>query len=404
VKSKLFAGLIVAAIAVACIGTACGAKNSSAPGDTSSAGSAAPSAAPDPQSGGARTMKSVNITDPILDMTAYTMKIPADWIFQGAVVQGTGCVPGAFPVWRMSSPDGLTGEKQLPRLDWAFSDNPNARPMATTGCMDFKNELPASDVLKYMIGVLQVEYVKDMPAPALPTIRKNMAAQDIPAISHTVDIANAMVRYHINNIEIQDQISVFVGCQAFHGGGSFNGQHFCSAQVSRYWAPNGKWSLDTFNFGPNAFAIDQQWNAKWVALADQKIDQAAQASGQIIRQMGDDAQRQRDAQQSAFIQAQDMRQQQHEQFLSTMQRGTEISMKEAAASANANHRAAQDWADYSLDQQKRLDPHTGKITKDSSAYSYTWVNESGKRIQTNDINENPNGNGTGKWTLQQNIH
>ena len=65
-----------------------------------------------------------------------------------------------------------------------------------------------------------------------------------------------------------------------------------------------------------------------------------------------------------------------------------------------------DWADYSLDQQKRLDPNTGLITKDSSAYSYTWVNDSDSRdrLQTNDVNENPNGNGTGNWTLQQNIH
>jgi hypothetical protein len=100
-----------------------------------------------------------------------------------------------------------------------------------------------------------------------------------------------------------------------------------------------------------------------------------------------------------------MRQQQHEQFLASMQRGTDMSMKQAAASANANHRAAGDWADYSLDQQKRLDPKTGQITKDSSAYSYTWVNDSDprNRTQTNDVNENPNGNGTGNWTLQQNI-
>ena len=98
-----------------------------------------------------------------------------------------------------------------------------------------------------------------------------------------------------------------------------------------------------------------------------------------------------------------MRQQQHDQFLETLQRGADLSMKQAANSANANHRMAGDWADYSLDQQKRLDPNTGQITKDSSAYSNTWVNESGQRIQTNDINANPNGNGTGNWTLQLNI-
>jgi hypothetical protein len=120
--------------------------------------------------------------------------------------------------------------------------------------------------------------------------------------------------------------------------------------------------------------------------------------------MGEEVTRRSTAQYNAFQQSQDMRQRQHEQFLDTMQRGTDLSMKQAAASANANHRAADDWSDYSLDLQKRLDPNTGLITKDSSAYNYTWVNETGDRVQTNNINANPNGNGSGNWTLQENIH
>jgi hypothetical protein len=84
-----------------------------------------------------------------------------------------------------------------------------------------------------------------------------------------------------------------------------------------------------------------------------------------------------------------------------MQRGTDMSMKRAADIANTNHRIADDWCDYSLDQQKGLDPRTGEITKHSSAYSYTWIHHGGKRVQTNDVNANPNG--TGNWTLQENV-
>jgi hypothetical protein len=47
---------------------------------------------------------------------------------------------------------------------------------------------------------------------------------------------------------------------------------------------------------------------------------------------------------------------------------------------NARSRAADDWCDYSLDLQKRLDPNTGLLTKDSGAYNYTWVNEQGDRF------------------------
>jgi hypothetical protein len=110
------------------------------------------------------------------------------------------------------------------------------------------------------------------------------------------------------------------------------------------------------------------------------------------------------AQHSAFEQAQAMRQKQHEDFDASLQRGTDMSMARTQDSMNARSRAADDWCDYSLDQQKRLDPNTGLITKDSAAYNYTWVNEQGDRVQTNNINANPNGNGTGNWTLQENVH
>ncbi len=79
-------------------------------------------------------------------------------------------------------------------------------------------------------------------------------------------------------------------------------------------------------------------------------------------------------------------------------------MKRAAETVNANQRATDDWWDYSLDQQKRLGPDTGSVTKHSSACGHRWVNEAGKRLQTNGINANPSDNGRGKWTLQQNVH
>lgn len=117
----------------------------------------------------------------------------------------------------------------------------------------------------------------------------------------------------------------------------------------------------------------------------------------------DAAGRTRNAQNSAFQQAQTLRQKQHNDFDATLKQGTERSMQRTADNMNARSRAADDWCDYSLDQQKRLDPNTGLITKDSSAYNCSWVNEQGGRVHTNNINANPNGNGTGNWTLQENV-
>jgi hypothetical protein len=175
--------------------------------------------------------------------------------------------------------------------------------------------------------------------------------------------------------------------------------------VGRQWAPKGKFPGDVFNAIEHSFAIDQPWNERWNAEMTRKIKEVYAAGNKLIKDQGDQLNARMAAQQNAFNQSQDMHQRQHDEFLATMKRGTDMSMQQAAASAKANHQMAGDWADYSLDQRKRLDPNTGRVTKDSSAYSYTWVNDSDprNRQQTSDVNFNPNGEGTGNWTLQLNV-
>jgi hypothetical protein len=405
-KSKLLTGLIAVAIVAASVGTACGSKvppidvaDDTTSAAASNSGAAAASAVP------ATGTKTATITDPILKMPAYTLTIPSDWIFDGAVGQGTPCVPGTSPIWRMSSPDGLTGFKALPPLAWAWWDKPRtaADAKATQGCMDYKQNMPAADVLKYMIGVLQVKFVKFEPVPWLAASQKAAAARANATSTPTIDIAIATVSYHINNIQIEEQLKAVVGCLGFHQGPQ-DGKHYCTAGVSREWTPAGKFNAAIFTPIDHSFQINQAWTNQWNAVMMQKIRELYEANGKILQDQMNSANARLAAQANSFQQSQDMRQKQHEDFDAVLKRGTDMSMQQAAATSNANHRAADDWADYSLDQQKRLDPNTGKITKDSSAYSYTWVNDQGKRIQTNNPNDNPNGNGTGNWTLQENIH
>jgi hypothetical protein len=341
----------------------------------------------------------VTITDPILNMKAYSITIPANWIFEGAVFPGSSCSDGPFPVFRTSSPDGLTGIKQLPRLDWSWTDNPNHPSKGGADCLPYKKELFASDMLKYMIGVLQVEFVRDEPTPDLADIQRNTAAHNAPKMSFSADKARATERYHIKKIVMEERLNVYVGCTSYKD----IGWHTRSAGVSRTWAPQGKYNDDTFKPISRTFAVDQEWNAKRAQIAIQKLNDLSERSMRAIQQMGEDAARRSAAQYNTFNQAQEMRQRQHEDFMASMQRGTDMSMQRTAQSMNARSRAADDWSDYSLDLQKRLDPNTGLITKDSSNYNYTWVNEQGDRVQTSNINANPNGNGTGNWTLQENV-
>jgi hypothetical protein len=100
-----------------------------------------------------------------------------------------------------------------------------------------------------------------------------------------------------------------------------------------------------------------------------------------------------------------VQQQMHQEFLATMQRGTDMSMARTQAGMNARSTATSDWVDYSLDRQTVTDPNTGQISKVSSSYPHTWVDSTGKTsYQTNDPNANPNGVLPGKWTQQTVVH
>jgi hypothetical protein len=343
--------------------------------------------------------KVVSITDPVLNMPAYSITIPTNWFFEGAVFPGTSCSEAPFPVFRITSPDGLTGIKQLPRLDWAWSDNPRQPSKSGADCLPYKKEIPASEVLKYMVGVLQVEFVKDEPTPDLAEIQRNTAARNSQQMIFTADKARATVRYHINKIVIDERLNVFVSCTTFRA----TGAHVCGAGVSRTWAPMGKYNDDTFRSVSKTFAVDQEWMSARGRIAIQKLKDLSDQEMAMIKRQGEEAERRSKAQYNAFQQSQAMHQRQHEDFMASMQRGTDMSMKRAAEISNNNHRIADDWCDYSLDQQKRLDPRTGEITKDSNAYNYTWINEFGEHYQTNDFNDNPNGGPKGNWNIATNV-
>jgi hypothetical protein len=58
-----------------------------------------------------------------------------------------------------------------------------------------------------------------------------------------------------------------------------------------------------------------------------------------------------------------VQQQAHDQFMQTMQEGTDRSMAHAAEVANNNHRSAMDMVDYSLDRQTVLFPNSSAVVQ-----------------------------------------
>jgi hypothetical protein len=222
-------------------------------------------------------------------------------------------------------------------------------------------------------------------------------------------MAAFLVHYNVNSIPVEENLSATTLCSDSPNVPPAGQRvvHFytCNAWVVRQRTRDGQIEAmkPTFQAISKSMVIDPQWNQRWQQVMNQKIADMYAASTKAILAKGDENARMMQARHNAFQEGQEMRQRQHEQFMATMQRGTDMAMKRSQESTDARSRMAGDWADYALDQQKRRDPNTGEITKDSSQYSYTWVNESGQRYQTNDGNDNPNGRLSGNWTLQQNI-
>lgn len=363
------------------------------------------------------------IRDPSLDMNANEVNVPAKWLFRGVFIQRGNCLTTPSVVFRATSPDGLTFVEQMPVLGWFWGTGPSGQ----SDCLPLKQAMGAQEFLKYISATLKVEYLADEPVPPNVLAKAQKAVADSQAIyapkyaairaappKETLQLARATVRYRNGTFVMKGMLSATVDCNETQGQMPSTlvgrppriqpGQPWtldrCYAYIQFISAPENQYQatvsmLDSIDIGPTEIPA---WTKAW-------LDRSGRQTAQAIDQMNKDAAAQRTASARQFAHDQGVRQQMHEEFLSTMQRGTDMSMNRAAQIANSNHTIASDWVDYSLDQQTVRDPNTGQVTKVSSSNSYTWLDNSGKvSYQTNDVNADPNGVLKGNWTRQQQVH
>jgi hypothetical protein len=384
-------------------------------------------------SGGTRTEV---IHDPTLNnMAAFQIPVPAKWHFQGVVDQGDGCVGISAPVFRATSPDGLSFSEQMPMFGWTGGTGIAAKIPPKNGCLPLQTAMSARDFLKYMTAMLNVEYVDDDPLPAAmqANLQKSLDDSELPyaaqyAAMHrslpkqTAQLARAIVRYKNGTFEMKGRLGTKVICTEQINPGFRSPVRGMPDQPG--WTSDDCRATVVYLAGPEKQydALIKLWDApemqgsgsaEWeqavvdrkTRIANERMNAQWTADRQADARMNAQAAAQRQAGAQQFAHDQGVRQQMHEQFLSTMQRGTDMSMARAAQVANTNHTIASDWVDYSLDRQTVLDPNTGQLSKVSSSSSYTWIDSSGNTsFQTNDVNADPNGTLQGTWTRQQVVH
>jgi hypothetical protein len=69
------------------------------------------------------------------------------------------------------------------------------------------------------------------------------------------------------------------------------------------------------------------------------------------------------AEQEGYRRQAAVQQQMHNEFMNTMQRGTDMSLQRTSDAMNARTTAASDWVDYALDRRTVMDTNTGQIYK-----------------------------------------
>ena len=84
------------------------------------------------------------------------------------------------------------GIKQLPRMDWSWSDNPKLAVEGGSDCLPYKKVMTAAEMMKVMIGILRVELVRDEPTPDLAEMQKKTAALMRRKPTMTVETASEL--------------------------------------------------------------------------------------------------------------------------------------------------------------------------------------------------------------------
>ncbi len=328
-----------------------------------------------------------DVSDATLNnMRAFSVTMPAGWKFQGVLLQGgvALCDSLASPVWRATGPDGASVVEQTPQLLWAYGNGP--KPVK--GCLPQNGPISAQDLLSHVAAMLHADYAGpgQMPEALVSAVRQNQdafsrpdpfyAAHNLPAPRYRVEGAAALVKFKRGATDMQGRLTTYVQCvETTHPGviqidKAHPGRPLqmgpvppttvdkCTADVIYMAAPSGQLA-----------AVERQWDAPAMGArsnndwGDAWVKRKAQQGQAVTDAMIKSSWERFNAQQKEIAHTMAVQQQQHDQFLATMQAGTDRSIANANAAMNARSTAASDMVDYSLDRQTVMNTNTGTIYK-----------------------------------------
>jgi hypothetical protein len=319
------------------------------------------------------------IADPSMNnMNAFSITIPANWHFQGVLMSSGDCTSGPYVVFRTTSPDGQSKVERLPVFGWSWGTGPAAEHKENS-CLPLSGPMSAQDFLKYLANTMHLQYAGDeqVPAEALAALQRQQeeAARYYGGNSGSgphQELARALVTSQNGSVAMKGELRATLICSQMNWPGMRSGvrgvpdrapsvTNRCTAGVTYFSAPENQFSglihaWDSARMGGQA---EQQWKDAWVQRNKQQ-------TAQIVAGMAAQSEASLAAQRQQFAHSQAVQQEMHEEFMATMQRGTDMSIARTGDAMNARSTSTSDWVDYSLDRQTVMDTNTGRIYKTSN--------------------------------------
>jgi hypothetical protein len=345
--------------------------------------------------------KVVYITDPTLnDMNADSVKIPARWQFKGWLAQEDACSTIPEPIFKATSPDGLTTVELEPVMTWKYGSGPAFNAINQTGCLPMHGPMSALDFLKHYASSLNLTYVgSDQMPPAVerkvsPEMQQKVDALkaqaasmgvSIPPLKESDDRARGIVTSKNGTVAMKGHLDVTTVCRetdtpapppqmtrvpimrqmraspamAAPPPAGPSVVTICSATVSYLNAPEAKYAVVSRTFDAermgDAVTLDP-WGNAFMERSHAQFTQNMALIGQMMRQAMA-AHAQQFAAQMAAQQAS------HDQFMDTMNQNFQNSKLINNGNIAARQTAASDVVDYAADRQTVLDPNTGVAYK-----------------------------------------
>lgn len=361
---------------------------------------AAPSATASPVPSSRR--KEVQLIDPAFQMVAYTFTIPEDWKFEGTVLRGEGCNTSApSVVYRITSPDGLSGIQGMPTFNWFYGQNDAVLRQVRAAHCKVMLPMNSKDFAHYILPLVRPDAKAGEVQPAPNAAQWNAMIEQqnqgsqhpgygAPAGRVMGDSVQVHVDYKFKNTPMEEWFVVNTQIieNSLPAGIGTAPQKYdnSTAYVWTRRAPQGKLeALDQLLREINGSATpNPEWNNRQMSMVRERQNAD---NARVMKSIHDTGERTAQLLKSN-----------HEQYMAESTAKFNSVMQQDRDKMSAMDRSAAAYTLYAGDEQLMRNPATGEVGRVSSKYNNAWQEQNGGGTLLSNANFDPNTYLRGTWT------